>query len=98
MSGPAATRPPKGEDVKTSESIHMRVLLDYELEPTGCSEAAEQILLALRNALPGIRTKALLRTFEAQILQTDRDVTTALKGRTRSHHLGSTGCRYNDKE
>lgn len=80
--------------MQTGDSIHMRVLLDYELEPEGCSEAAEQILLALRNALPEIRTKAELRTFEAQIRQADRNVTTAQKGRSRSHQLGSTRYRY----
>lgn len=51
------------------KSAHLQVLTSYELDPGDSSERAEEILMSLRAALPQIRDKAVLRTFEARISQ-----------------------------
>lgn len=56
----------------TRRSAHLQVLISYDLEPGDSGESAEEILQSLRAALPRIRDKAVLRTFEARITQAGR--------------------------
>ncbi|MDA8347761.1 MAG: hypothetical protein M0038_02960 [Pseudomonadota bacterium] len=55
-------------------SVHLQVLVNYDLDPGYSSESAEEILRSLRAALPRNRAKAVLRTFEARITLAGRPV------------------------
>jgi len=55
--------------VAKGERMTLRVQLSYELDPHYGSDAAEEILIALREALPRIEGQALLRSFVAHITQ-----------------------------
>lgn len=57
----------KGEIGVRQESVHMRVVLNYELDSRNSSDAAEQILIALRSVLSHTRDQGVLRLFEAHI-------------------------------
>jgi len=54
------------------KAAQLQVLVSYDLEPGNSSESAEEILKSLRAALPRIRNKAVLRMFEARIIQARR--------------------------
>lgn len=52
--------------------MNLRAQLSYELDPHCGSDAVEEILIALRNALPQIGGQALLRSFVAHVAQAGR--------------------------
>ena len=53
--------------MESGKSAHLHALVRYDLDPDTSSESADGMLRSLRAALPLIRNKAVLRTFDARI-------------------------------
>lgn len=75
--------------MERGKSAHLHALVRYDLDPDTSSESAEEMLRSLRAALPLIRNKAVLRTFDARISPAGSPV--GDEKRTRANSFGAVG-------